>query len=147
MGPDVEVGDVPSKIGSLAIRKGGGAILSLQHGFHAFNFETGKCTLLLDPEPALDGNRLNDGKVDRQGRFVCGSMHMKESDKTASLYRLDPDLTLHKLEGDIIVSNGPCWSPDDKTFYFSDFWSMEISAYYWNPTVGDRFEQESVRSL
>jgi hypothetical protein len=135
-GSGVEAWDVPGKIGSLAIRNGGGAILSLQNGFHAFSFETGKGTLLLDPEPALDGNRLNDGKVDRKGRFVCGSMHMKETDKTASLYRLDPDLSLHKLEGDIIVSNGPCWSPDDKTFYFSDSWSMEISAYDWDAVSG-----------
>lgn len=55
-GSGVQVWDVPSKIGSLAIRNDGGASLSLQNGFYAFNFETGKCTLLLDPEPALDGN-------------------------------------------------------------------------------------------
>lgn len=135
-GSGVQVWDVPSKIGSLAIRRGGDAILALQNGFHAFSFETGKCTFLLDPEPALDGNRLNDGKVDRKGRFVCGSMHMKETDKTAALYRLDPDLSFHKLEDDIIVSNGPCWSPDDSTFYFSDSWSMEISAYDWDRDAG-----------
>ncbi len=135
-GSGVETWDVPGKIGSLAIRKQGGAVLALQSGFHAFDFRTGKCSLLLDPEPALDGNRLNDGKVDRKGRFVCGSMHMKETDKSASLYRLDPDLSLHKLESDIIVSNGPCWSPDDKTFYFADSWSMEISAYDWDQASG-----------
>jgi hypothetical protein len=46
-GSGLQVWDVPSKIGSLAIRSGGGAILSLQSGFHAFSFETGKCTLSL----------------------------------------------------------------------------------------------------
>ena len=25
-----------------------------------------------------------------------------------------------KVETGIIVSNGPCWSPDDRTFYFTD---------------------------
>ena len=59
-------------------------------------------------EPDKPTNRLNDGKVDRRGRFVFGSMDTKETDKRPSLYRLDPDLSLHTLEGGIIVSNGPC---------------------------------------
>jgi len=135
-GSAVEVWDVQSKIGSMAIRRNGGAILSLKNGFHAFDFKTGTCKLLVDPEADKPGNRLNDGKVDRQGRFICGSMDMKETNKTASLYRLDPDLSVHKLEDNIIVSNGPCWSPDDKTFYFADSWSMAISAYDWDARSG-----------
>ena len=135
-GSGVEVWDVPNKIGSMAIRDKGGAIVSLQNGFHAFDFETGKCTLLVDPEPDKPGTRLNDGKVDRRGRFICGSMDMKEADKLGALYRLDPDLSFHKLEDNIIVSNGPCWSPDDRTFYFADSWAMEISAYDWDAETG-----------
>lgn len=111
-GAALEVWDVPAKIGSTVTRKNGGAILSLQNGFHAFDFKTGNCKLLVDPEPDKPGNRLNDGKVDRHGRFICGSMDMKETNKTATLYRLDPDLSVHKPEDNIIVSNGPYWSPD-----------------------------------
>jgi L-arabinonolactonase len=135
-GSGVETWDVPAKIGSMAIRKNGGAILSLQNGFHAFDFKTGACSLIVDPEPDKPGNRLNDGKVDHRGRFVAGSMDMKEKDAAAALYRLDPDLTVHKLLDGIIVSNGPCWSPDDKTFYFADSWSMAISAYAWDARTG-----------
>ena len=43
---------------------------------------------------------------------------------------------LHKLFGDINVSNGPCWSPDDKTFYFADSWSGEIWAYDYDIKTG-----------
>lgn len=135
-GSDVSVWDVPTKIGSMAIRSNGHAIVSLQNGFHDFDLGTGECELIVDPEPDKPGNRLNDGKVDRQGRFICGSMDMKEASKVAALYRLDPNLSVHKLEDNIIVSNGPCWSPDDKTFYFSDSWSMEISAYDWDAKTG-----------
>ena len=35
-----------------------------------------------------------------------------EEGGNGSLYRLDPDLKVARLEGGIIVSNGPCWSPD-----------------------------------
>ena len=106
-GSCVEMWHVPAKIGSMALRRNGGAILSLQNGFHAFDFRTGKCSLIVDPEPDNPHTRLNDGKVDRRGRFICGSMDMREKEKIASLYRLDPDLTLHKLLDGINVSNGP----------------------------------------
>ena len=32
----------------------------------------------------------------------------------------DPDFSLHKLDGNIIVSNGPCWSPGGSTFCFAE---------------------------
>jgi sugar lactone lactonase YvrE len=135
-GSDWETWDLPQKVGSMTLRKKGGAILSLQNGLHHFDFDTGEATLIVDPEPDKPTNRLNDGKVDRRGRFVFGSMDTREKDKSSSLYRLDPDMSLHKLEDGIIVSNGPCWSPDDKTFYFADSWSMEISAYDWDEETG-----------
>ena len=36
----------------------------------------------------------------------------------------------------IIVSNGPCWSPDGRTFYFTDSWSGQISAYDYDLDTG-----------
>ena len=30
------------------------------------------------------------------------------------LWRLDPDLTVTRVEEGIICTNGPCWSPDDR---------------------------------
>jgi len=74
--------------------------------------------------------------VDRQGRFVAGSMDMDEAGANGALYRLDTDLSVHVLERDIICSNGPCWSPDGKTFYFTDTWSEEISAYDYDVETG-----------
>src|SRR5277367_3078685 len=58
---------VPSKIGSLALRDGGGAILALANGFHRFDFETGDAILLADPRLHKERTRFNDGKVDPRG--------------------------------------------------------------------------------
>lgn len=129
-GREVRSWDVPGKIGSMALRKdGNGAICSLQNGFHALDFKTGECTLIDNPLGDNPAIRLNDGKVDRRGRFISGSMDTMESGPNGSLYRLDPDFKVTKLDGGIIVSNGPCWSPDDEIFYFADSWSGEIWAY------------------
>lgn len=136
-GAEIRAWDVPQKIGSMCLRQSGGAIVSLQRGFHTLDFATGAVELIHDPEPNSPANRLNDGKVDRQGRFVAGSMDTNEEGPNGALYRLDPDLSVHKLDGGIICSNGPCWSPDGRTLYFSDTWSGEIWAYDYDTATGN----------
>jgi sugar lactone lactonase YvrE len=136
-GRELRAWDLPGKVGSMAIRKdGSGAIVALASGFAALDFKTGDVTPILDPEPDLPTTRLNDGKVDRRGRFLAGTMDMSEAAPIGSLYRLDPDFKVTKLTTGIIVSNGPCWSPDDKTFYFHDSWAGEIWAYDYDIATG-----------
>ena len=137
-GREIRAWDVPEKIGSIAIRKdGNGAICSLANGFHTLDFKTGDVALIHDPEPGKDANRINDGKVDKRGRFIAGSMDTQESGPNGALYRLDPDMSVHKIDDGIIVSNGPCWSPDGRTFYFADSWSGEIWAYDYDLDTGN----------
>jgi sugar lactone lactonase YvrE len=135
-GRNVKKWAVPQDIGSMALREKGGAILALRNGFHAFDFATGIASLIVDPEPGLDRNRLNDGKVDRRGRFVAGSMDSREAEPLGALYRLDPDLTCHVLDRGIIASNAPCWSPDGRILYFADTLKRTISAYDYDLAAG-----------
>lgn len=135
-GREVRAWDVPAKIGSMALRRQGGAVLSLANGFHFLDFKSGESQLIVDPEPDKPANRINDGKVDKRGRFVAGSMDTMEDGPNGALYRLDPDLSVHKLDDRIIVSNGPCWSPDGRIFYFQDTWSGEIWAYDYDLDTG-----------
>ncbi|MBZ9700519.1 MULTISPECIES: SMP-30/gluconolactonase/LRE family protein [unclassified Mesorhizobium] len=136
-GREIRSWDVPMKIGSMALRKdGGGAVVSLQRGFHLLDFATGEVTPIHDPEPDKPMNRLNDGKVDRRGRFFAGSMDTMEEGPSGGLYRLDPDFSVTRIDSGIICSNGPCWSPDDRTFYFADTWTGEIWAYDYDIETG-----------
>jgi sugar lactone lactonase YvrE len=127
---------VPGDIGSLALRKSGGLVLSLHDGFYLFDFDTGKSEKIVDVEPDLPQTRVNDGKVDKRGRFIAGTMDRTEEQSVGGLYRLDPDLSCHKIESNIRVSNGPCWSPDGKTFYFTDSWTYTIVAYDYDLDKG-----------
>ena len=135
-GREIRAWDVPQKIGSMALRKQGGAVVSLARGFHFLDFKTGEVEQIVDPEPGKPNNRINDGKVDKRGRFIAGSMDTMEEGPNGALYRLDPDLSLHKIDDGIIVSNGPCWSPDGCIFYFADTWSGEIWAYDYDLDTG-----------
>jgi L-arabinonolactonase len=127
---------VPEHIGSLALRKSGGAVLSLRDGFYSLDFGSGACRKLVDPDPGKPRIRMNDGKVDRQGRFVAGYMDYEERDPICGLFRLDPSGSFAKLDDGIVCSNGPCWSPSGRTFYFADTYTREIRAYDYETETG-----------
>ncbi len=135
-GAEVRSWIVPQVIGSMALRRRGGALVALQTGFHTLDFETGETNLLVNPEPDHPTNRLNDGKVDPAGRFVCGSMDTREAEPTGNLWRLDADHSVTLLDTGIICSNGPSWSPDGRTLYFADSFSGAISAYEYDESTG-----------
>ncbi len=117
------------EITSIAEREQGGFVCTLRNGFAFINFETGEVKEIHMPEPDIPGNRFNDGKVDAQGRYYSGSMDESEKDASGVLYRLDPDLSLHKLDDNYIITNGPAFSPDGKVMYHNDTTKRVIYAY------------------
>jgi len=133
-------------LGALALRAGGGAVLAMDHGFHAFDFETGAATAIAEPEAGRADLCFNDGKVDRQGRFVAGSMHSDVTKPVGALYRLDTDLTCTKLDGGYICFNGPCWSPDGGTLYVSDSNVGIIYAYAYEVATGAATKRRTFHS-
>ena len=130
---------VPDMIGCMALRESGGAVVALQSGFFFFDFESGATTPIVDPEPGEERTRFNDGKVDRQGRFLAGSMNMngiRDGLGLGSLYRLNTDHSLEVLRDNVVLSNGPCFSPDGGTFYFADTAHRMIWAYDYDVETG-----------
>jgi L-arabinonolactonase len=129
--------DVPDIIGSMAIRAGGGAIVALANGVHTLDFETGTCTMLASSPDLNDQVQLADGKVDRRGRFIVGSSDRGMKEARGKLYVLEPGSTqLRAIDDDIFLANGPCWSPDDATFYHADSIRKIIYAYDYDIETG-----------
>ena len=84
--------------------------------------------------------RFNDGKPDRQGRFWSGSMFEvpgKPIEFIGALYRMDTDLSVHKMIDGVGCCNGLAFSPDSRTMYFSDSHSGRVDAYDFDPATGD----------
>jgi sugar lactone lactonase YvrE len=127
---------LPSEVGSMALRRGGGAVVALRSGFHLLDLETGAVTLLIDPEADRPTNRFNDGKCDRQGRFWAGTLEDAEQDPAGSLYRLDAAGGCERVLGGIVCSNGLGWSPDGQTMYHTDSWQFRIDAWDFDPATG-----------
>ncbi|MBN1994454.1 MAG: SMP-30/gluconolactonase/LRE family protein [Anaerolineae bacterium] len=129
-----EVIAVGLPIGVLAFRAAGGLVMATRDGFALWDFNKQVLEFITDPEADRPQARFNDGAVDRQGRFWAGTM---SEGFTNSLYRLDPDGSVHKMETGIGVSNGLGWSPDDKTMYFTDSPARAIYAYDFDSATGN----------
>ncbi len=117
----IKTWQMPCMIGSLAVINNDEILVALQNGLHRFNLSTHSLQLIHDPEPELSETRLNDGKTDRTGQFLFASMGI--TDRTqgwGALYRLRRDGAVERLFGDVIVGNGPCFSPSGDILYFSD---------------------------
>jgi L-arabinonolactonase len=62
-------------------------------------------------------------------------------DAVGALYRVDPDLGVHRMDVGITLSNGIAWSPDDRTMYYCDSRPGRIYAYDYDlatGTIGNR---------
>lgn len=110
-------------------------LLGLASGLALFRFSTGKVTRICDVEPDLP-TRINDGRCDRQGRFVFG-MLTESDDRQApagGFYRLHLDLTLERLPlPPARIANGICFSPNGRRMYFADSTEGAIRWCDYNP--------------
>ena len=110
----------PLRVGSLVPRKSGGFIGGTEDGIAAIDPDAGRFDILFNPEEDRPGNRFNDGKLDRQGRFWAGTMDDAERDDSGTLYRVEQDLSWRSVDGGYRVTNGPAFSPDGKRMYHND---------------------------
>jgi len=129
--------DVETRVTALAMRASGGFVTATDKGLAYWDTQTQQLSFIADPEADNPSARFNDGAVDRQGRFWAGSMNEVDFvTPDGSLYRLDPDGSIHTMEVEIPLSNGIGWSPDDKTMYFTDSTRQVIWAYDYDPATG-----------
>lgn len=137
----------PVWISALAVRASGGFIASCADGFAHVDPEKQIYAPFADPVPDRKVARLNDGMVDRQGRYWSGSCDNSQWDdsttsedkesslkdfdvrNTGELYCLDASGQIRTMERDIVTSNGPAFSPDGKTMYFNDSMPLVTWAY------------------
>lgn len=114
-----------------------GLAVTLRHAFALFNPTTEELTPLAEVEAHIPGNRFNDGKCDRHGRYWAGTMDFDGKYSTGSLYRLSSDLRHARMDSGYVVTNGPAWSADDRIMYHNDSVNGRVYAFDFDSESGE----------
>jgi len=133
----------PEMLACIAARERGGWLAGLESGLFtlqpaASGELSGARLVTLDhAQPAM---RCNDGRCDRQGRFLVGTMvqDMAQGIPAGRLYSHTAGEGARLLLDDLIVPNGLALSPDGRTLYLSDSHPSRqvIWAFDYDPDSG-----------
>ena len=121
--------NVGGKVGLAVPSEKGDLILGMTIGLARLDMQSGDVSPIIDPEKDYINNRFNDGKVDPKGRLWAGTMGLDEAPDVGSLYRLNRNLSIDKLFGNVSISNGMAWSADHKSFYYIDSPTRQIAVF------------------
>ncbi len=113
---------MPEKVASFALTESRDRLLlGLASQLAFFDFSSGEFLAIVAVEKGLT-TRLNDGRCDRQGRFVFGTFNQAEPRaRIGGYYRLNHDLTLERLLlENCAIANSICFSPDGATMYYAN---------------------------
>lgn len=131
----IEDGEVQSwtvphvtQIGSIVMARGG-LLAATDKGLYMVQPETGKVDLYGDPNNGRPGIGYNDAKTDRHGRYWVGTYDTAETAPRGVLYCLDGAGQTHVGDTGYVVCNGPAFSPEGTTLYFSNSIGRRIMAY------------------
>ena len=131
---------MPEMVGSMAMCTHGGWIVAMETGIYQVQLNPhGACThtKLADVEHPIQPMRFNDGRCDRQGRFLSGTMFndTKAGKNVGSLYQFGNDRQLTRLMDGLIVPNGLAFSPDGRTMYLADTYTSRQTVWAFDYDV------------
>ena len=111
---------VNKEIGFIAHIKDHIFILGLQGELRIQNLKSKKMLKSIKIETNLKLNRINDGKTDPSGNLWFGTMdNLERKIEKGSLYKLDKNLKLTKVDKNYRITNGPAFI-DQNNFYHTD---------------------------
>ncbi|MES2509745.1 MAG: SMP-30/gluconolactonase/LRE family protein [Pseudomonadota bacterium] len=127
---------LPSAIGSIALCESGRLMVALASEFSYLDLATGELEKIAGVTHVEEKIRMNDGRTDRSGRFVAGSLVMGRNEKLGALYQVDAAGQVDMLDKGFAISNGTCFSPDGRSLYFTDSRTRKIMRYPYDPATG-----------
>ncbi|PYH93518.1 calcium homeostasis protein Regucalcin [Aspergillus ellipticus CBS 707.79] len=150
-GPDsLKVVDTPASLGVTAniassegIDSKGQIAAAAKQGFATVDLKTGLVSYLrrvYDDPAEAHRMRFNDGAVDSHGRFWAGAMNDPKVQTPVNegvLFRLDPDLSLHRMVEQLTIPNGIGWNSADDTMYLTDSPTGKIYAFDFDAETGN----------
>lgn len=122
-------------LGSVALASDGLLLIARDHEIALCDPATGALALVLTLHSADPAMRLNDGKTDRQGRFLCAGMG-RGGAALGALHQIDGAGGHRVLTDGLRIGNGICFSPAGDVLYFTDTPARAVSACDYDPETG-----------
>ncbi len=117
---------LPDRLGCFALCESGRLLLGLAKRLAFADLDASPGPELpvlpvLPVEPQIARTRINDGRTDRAGNFVFGTMNEDHAPANGSFYQYSSRAGLRRLDvGGVAIPNSICFSPDGRTMYFGD---------------------------
>jgi L-arabinonolactonase len=127
-----QVCKLPDRLGSFAHCRSGRVLLGLAKRLALATLgdglELGQLQTLAPVDAAEPRTRVNDGRTDRRGFFVFGTLNeSRDKRPIASFYQYSLAHGLRRLAlPAVAIANSICFSPDGRTMYFCDSLSRRI---------------------
>jgi len=125
---------LPERVGSFALCEADGQLLlGLASGIALFDTVSEALSPIVPVETDQPTTRINDGRCDRQGRFVFGMFNPAEA-PIGHFYRVHADLRIERLPlPPAAVGNSIAFGPDGATMYYTDsptrtIWQLDYGA-------------------
>ncbi len=113
-------------------------LLALEKQLARYDTRDGTMVVLGDIEADLPGTRANDGRCDRGGNFIFGTLNERGPEQVASFWRYTFDGQLSRLAlPKAAITNSICFSPDGETMYFTDSPTARIMACDYDAATGE----------
>lgn len=132
-----EVRRLAAPVGCFAFRKRGGLLLAMKDGLALLD------DWAAEPRPfgeqILAGRadlRFNDGRTDPSGRFWAGTVNMAKSAPDATLYKIEANGRIERIESGMLTCNGAAFNADGTAFRHADTPSHELRGYEVDPASG-----------
>ena len=126
---------LPEAVSVVLPRKAGGWIVGQGHKIAALEPD-GRLQTLADLEPGVR-SRTNDARCDRAGRLWIGTMDRRFRPGRSSLYRVDPDLSVHLILPSLTIPNGIAWDRDERQMFFVDSVERRADVFEFNAETGE----------
>jgi len=141
---------LPKKLGSFGMleqqKEGAGLPLlcAWEDGFQLYDVEKGQIlsdySIGEDVNPDKGTTRLNDGRVDPNGRYFIGGGYYGATPgikmKVFHVQQKDNGLYHEPIFDGVEITNSICWSPDGQTMYLADSPTKTINAYRYDAEKG-----------
>ena len=122
----------------------GNIVLGMHGGIAKMSLDTKELFWISDLEKQYPQHRCNDGACDSKGRLWIGTMDFNFEPGEGALYCINKDRDIEKKIGSVTISNGLCWSPDNRHLYFIDSPTQKVQAFNFDEDSSNIYFEKDV---